>query len=95
MEHISQEERNVIGEKELSEYFDLLIDCANPLTQICSEDLDTYEKRRDVMNEYYFNNSLRRSGSFMVIVPKMIAVGMIEHEARKIKNIIKKRKTTA
>ena len=93
MEHISLEERNIIGEKELSEYFSLLLDCANPLTQICDKDLDTYEKRRDVMDEYYSYDGLRRSGSFMVKIPKMVAVGMIERDARK--NIVpKKRKDT-
>ena len=91
MECISLKERNIIGEKELSEYFSTTIDCANPLAHLSDEDLDTYEKRRDIMDEYYSYDGLRRSGSFMVKIPKMVAVGMIEHEARK-KNVPKKRK---
>jgi hypothetical protein len=88
MEHISPEDRRIVGHTAIeycfkdSEYFD----CADPLA-VCEDVLlDTYTKRESFIKNALTGLTIRRSSGMPVKVSPLVAVSLIEHEARQTRN---------
>ena len=87
MEYLSEPDIRILGgiDNIRKVYLSTKADSLDPLTHINDEDLDTYEKRQKVIDEYCSYNGLRRTSSYHVDLSKFIIAGLLEHEARKLR----------
>jgi len=87
MEYLSEQDIRILGGmNNIKEVFLCThVDCLDPLTSIKDQDIDTYEKRQKIIDDYCSYNGLHRTGSIQVDLSKFVIAGLLEHEARKIR----------
>ena len=80
MEYLSEPEIRILGGiQNIREVFlSTRVDCLDPLTLIKDEEVDTYEKRQKVLDEYCSYTGLRRTGSYSVELSKFLILGFLD-----------------
>ena len=87
MEYLSEQDIRILGGTEniRQVFLTTRIDCLDPLRLIKDEDVDTYDKRQKILDEYCSYNGLRRTGSYMIDLSKFLVLGFLERDARKLR----------
>ena len=89
MDYLSEPDVRILGGVDKVKYqieYCNMVDCLDPLVRVNENDLDTYEKRQKIIDQYFSNDhKLRRTGSILTERSKLVMIGILEHDARQLR----------